>query len=111
MLLSLVTALSILTFYIAGYYKSDPYQYRVTGALVEALLILAMAAWNGYLYQREQKMTLYEMTTRATTIIDALERSGMNMVQVKRGFMICGFFLLTIKSYRILVYPLYRQYQ
>lgn len=92
MLLSLVTALSILTFYIAGYYKSDPYQYRVTGALVEALLILVMVAWNGYLYQREQKMTLYEMTTRATTIIDALERSGMNMVQVKRGFMICGFF-------------------
>ncbi|KAL1926772.1 hypothetical protein VTP01DRAFT_5418 [Rhizomucor pusillus] len=84
MLLSLVTALSILTFYIAGYYKSDPYQYRVTGALVEALLILAMAAWNGYLYQREQKMTLYEMTTRATTIIDALERSGMNMVQDTR---------------------------
>lgn len=84
MLLGLVTGLSILAYYIAGYYKSDPYQFRVTGALVEALLILAMVAWNGYLYQREQKMTLYEMTTRATTIIDALERSGMNMVQVKR---------------------------
>ena len=77
-----LTAFALLTFYIAGYFISDPYQFRLTGALVEALLVLAMVAWNGYLYHREQKMTLYEMTNRAATIIEALERSGMNMVQV-----------------------------
>ncbi|KAI7850621.1 hypothetical protein BDC45DRAFT_518069 [Circinella umbellata] len=83
-LLGLLTGFALLTFYIAGYFVSDPYQFRLTGALVEALLVLAMVAWNGYLYHREQKMTLYEMTNRAATIIEALERSGMNMVQDTR---------------------------
>ena len=81
-ILGLLTGIALLVFYIVGYFISDPYQFRLTGALVEALLVLAMVAWNSYLYHREQKMTLYEMTNRATTIIEALERSGMNMVQV-----------------------------
>ncbi|KAI8140299.1 hypothetical protein BJV82DRAFT_671729 [Fennellomyces sp. T-0311] len=83
-LLGFLTGIALLVFYIAGYFISDPYQFRLTGALVEALLVLAMVGWNGYLYHREQKMTLYEMTNRATTIIEALEQSGMNMVQDTR---------------------------
>ncbi|KAF7726482.1 hypothetical protein EC973_008717 [Apophysomyces ossiformis] len=59
----------------------DPYQYRVTAALVEAILVLLTTVWNGYLYRREQILTYWEMADRAATIIAALEHSGMNMVQ------------------------------
>jgi hypothetical protein len=47
-------------------------------------LILAFIIWNGWLYRREQRLTLREVTDRAQTIIEALERSGMNMVQDTR---------------------------
>ncbi|KAL0077233.1 hypothetical protein F4703DRAFT_1743001 [Phycomyces blakesleeanus] len=65
----------------AGKKPGDPYQYRVTGALVEAILIIVMSVWNWYICHREQHLTDCEMTDRAATIISALERSGMNMVQ------------------------------
>ncbi|KAI8076326.1 uncharacterized protein BX664DRAFT_344388 [Halteromyces radiatus] len=78
---SFVCAMACLAYYIAGYLKSDPYQYRITGALIETILILLMTIWNGFLYYREQTLTCYEMTDRATTIMEALKRSGMNMVQ------------------------------
>lgn len=81
MLLSGVSGLGLLAFYIAGYFKSEPYQFRVTGLLVEALLLLSMTAWNGYIFYREQVLAYREMTDRASTIVGALERSGMNMVQ------------------------------
>lgn len=77
-----VTGISLLAFYIAGYFKSEPYQFRITGLLVEALLLIAMGLWNVYLYCRERALTDREMTDRAATIINALERNGMNMVQV-----------------------------
>lgn len=80
--LGCLTGFALLAYYVAGYSVSSPYQFRVTGALVEALIVLGLAAWNCFLYQREQKMTLYELTDRATTIIHSLEHSGMNMVQV-----------------------------
>lgn len=73
---------SYLAFYLTGYFKSDPYQFRVTGALVETILLFLMIIWNGFIYKRELRLTLNEMTNRASTIIAALERSGMNMVQV-----------------------------
>ncbi|KAI7868213.1 uncharacterized protein EV154DRAFT_432195 [Mucor mucedo] len=73
--------LGLLSFYIAGYFKSQPYQFRITGLLVEALLLLALTAWNAYIFYREQVLAYREMTDRAATIIGALERSGMNMVQ------------------------------
>ncbi|KAF1803269.1 hypothetical protein FB192DRAFT_1075853 [Mucor lusitanicus] len=81
MLLSGISGLALLAFYVAGYFKSEPYQFRVTGLLVEALLLLSMTAWNGYIFYREQVLAYREMTDRASTIIGALERSGMNMVQ------------------------------
>ncbi|KAI9008463.1 hypothetical protein CLU79DRAFT_512000 [Phycomyces nitens] len=81
MIMSIFTAVALLAFYITGHIKGDPYQYRVTGALVEAILILAMSGWNWYICRREQHLTDCEMTDRAATIISALERSGMNMVQ------------------------------
>ncbi|CAO3692490.1 unnamed protein product [Rhizopus stolonifer] len=76
-----VVGFSLLAFYIAGYYKSEPYQFRVTGLIVESLCLIAMGLWNVYLYCRERALTDREMTDRAATIIDALERNGMNMVQ------------------------------
>lgn len=81
MFLSGLSGISLLAFYIAGYFKSEPYQYRITGLLVEAILLLLMTAWNAYIFYREQVLAYREMTDRATAIIGALERSGMNMVQ------------------------------
>ncbi|GAA5795183.1 hypothetical protein HPULCUR_000537 [Helicostylum pulchrum] len=81
MFLGTLSGLALLSFYIVGYFKSDPYQFRITGLLVEAILLLAMTAWNAYIFYREQVLAYREMTDRAATIIGALERSGMNMVQ------------------------------
>jgi hypothetical protein len=81
MFLSALSTLGLLIFYIAGFFRSSPYQFRITGLLVEALLLLAITIWNGYIFYREQVLTYREMTDRAATIIGALERSGMNMVQ------------------------------
>jgi hypothetical protein len=81
MFLSAFSGIGLLGFYIAGYFKSEPYQFRITGLLVEAILLLLNTAWNGYIFYREQVLTYREMTDRASTIIGALERSGMNMVQ------------------------------
>ncbi|KAI8645616.1 hypothetical protein BD408DRAFT_360915 [Parasitella parasitica] len=81
MILSGLSGIGLLAFYIAGYLKSEPYQFRITGLLVEALLLLSITAWNGYIFYREQVLAYREMTDRASTIIGALERSGMNMVQ------------------------------
>ncbi|KAI7885791.1 hypothetical protein K492DRAFT_123348 [Lichtheimia hyalospora FSU 10163] len=85
---------------------NDPYQYRLTGVLVEALLIFAMVAWNGYLYRREQRMTLFEMTNRASTIIESLERSGMNMVQDTRiPFIPCMSVARVVRDGVVRVFP------
>lgn len=81
-----ITGFALLAFYIAGYFKSEPYQYRITGLLVEALLIISMGLWNIFLYCRERTLTDREMIDRAATIINALERNGMNMVQVCNDF-------------------------
>lgn len=40
-----------------------------------------MLIWNGYLYQREKRLALREITDRAETIIEALERNGMDRDQ------------------------------
>lgn len=79
--LSAFSGIALLGFYIAGYFISEPYQFRITGLLVEAILLLLNTVWNGYIFYREQVLTYREMTDRASTIIGALERSGMNMVQ------------------------------
>ncbi|KAI8970790.1 hypothetical protein BDB01DRAFT_731425 [Pilobolus umbonatus] len=55
--------------------------FRITGLLVEALLLLLVIIWNIYIYYREHVLTYREMTDRAEAILDALERNGMNMVQ------------------------------
>ncbi|CAM0141394.1 unnamed protein product [Umbelopsis sp. WA50703] len=62
----------------------SPHQSRVVGSLVESLLVLGIIVWNGWLYRRERQLTLREVTDRGQTIIEALERSGMNMVQDTR---------------------------
>ncbi|KAG2187033.1 hypothetical protein INT44_003261 [Umbelopsis vinacea] len=83
-IICIISVIILLAFYIIGYKLSDPYQTRVLGSLIEGLLILAFIIWNGWLYRREQRLTLREVTDRAQTIIEALERSGMNMVQDTR---------------------------
>lgn len=93
---------------MVGYFKSDPYQFRVTGALVETILLFLMILWNGFLYKRELRLTLHEMTNRASTIIAALERSGMNMVQVGYIYIcVCVFDILVAKVIYIYLHLLY----
>jgi hypothetical protein len=83
-IICIISVFVLLAFYIIGYKLSNPYQSRVLGSLIEGLLVLAFIIWNGWLYRREQRLTLREVTDRAQTIIEALERSGMNMVQDTR---------------------------
>jgi hypothetical protein len=83
-IICIISVFVLLAFYIVGYRISNPYQSRVLGSLIEALLILLFIIWNGWLYRREQRLTIREVTDRAQTIIEALERSGMNMVQDTR---------------------------
>ncbi|RUS34187.1 hypothetical protein BC938DRAFT_482019, partial [Jimgerdemannia flammicorona] len=81
---AIIFAIALIAFYVYGFFFSSPYQFRLTAILVEALLIEAMLVWNGYLYQREKRLSLREITDRADTIMEALERSGMDMPQDTR---------------------------
>lgn len=83
-IICIISVFVLLAFYIVGIRLSSPSQSRVVGSLIECLLVLAFIIWNGWLYRREQRLTLREVTDRAQTIIEALERSGMNMVQDTR---------------------------
>ncbi|KAL1921766.1 uncharacterized protein VTP21DRAFT_10408 [Calcarisporiella thermophila] len=80
-LLNLAIIFILLAYYIFGYLNSSPYQLRLTGALVESLLILLVFIWNGYLYQREMRLGSREITDRAQSIIKSLKISGVDAVQ------------------------------
>lgn len=80
----IIAVLVLLAFYIVGARLESPHQSRVVGSLVEALLVILIMIWNGWLYRRERQLTLREVTDRGQTILEALERSGMNMVQDTR---------------------------
>ncbi|KAL7747749.1 hypothetical protein RI367_006872 [Sorochytrium milnesiophthora] len=49
--------------------------------LVEMALLLLCLLWNTFLFFREMKTTLTEMSDRAHTVIEQIERNGLNMVQ------------------------------
>ncbi|KAI9276049.1 hypothetical protein BY458DRAFT_454486 [Sporodiniella umbellata] len=101
-----VVGFSLLAFYVAGYFKSEPYQSRVTGLIVESLCLIAMGIWNVYLFCRERALTDREMTDRAATIIDALERNGMNMVQdTKIPFIPCMSVAKVVRDGVVRIFP------
>ncbi|OZJ02713.1 hypothetical protein BZG36_03847 [Bifiguratus adelaidae] len=83
-LLLLACAILLLITYIYSYYSDAPNQIRTTAMLVESLFLFVVYAWNGYLFQSETRLMKKEIMDRAETIVNSLERSGMNMVQDTR---------------------------
>jgi hypothetical protein len=81
MLLSGFTGMTLLLISIAGHVQTDVARNRDTALFVESFLILGFTIWNFFIFRTEKMLTCREMTDRAATIISALERSGMNMVQ------------------------------
>nr|CAG8456084.1 11001_t:CDS:10 [Entrophospora candida] len=80
-ILSIVSSLLMFTFYIYGIVVSDPYQFRLTSLLIEAILILLMILFNGYLYTKEKNLGTIEIYEHAKIIIEQLKNSGMNTIQ------------------------------
>jgi hypothetical protein len=76
------SGLSILIgFAIYGVLLSDPYQYRLTGVIVESLLFLLLLCWNGWLFVKEVTINATEVHGRAASLVAKLKDSGMNMLQ------------------------------
>ena len=82
---SILTILSsnlLIAFYIFGTLKSDPYQIHLTAILIEAILILAIFIFNGFIYTREKKLGMNEINRRAQNIFDQLKQSRIDTIQV-----------------------------
>ncbi|KAK9767419.1 hypothetical protein K7432_002819 [Basidiobolus ranarum] len=80
-LFTLLCALLLIAFYIYASLITSPYQWRVTGVLVEGILVIALYLWNGYLYQREKYLTITEVRDRAQAIYEEVEIIGTNLAQ------------------------------
>ncbi|KAG9296240.1 hypothetical protein G9A89_014832 [Geosiphon pyriformis] len=80
-LLTLLSSILLIAFYIYGNFNSSPYQFRLNSILCEAFLIVAMLIWNSLLYAREMKLTTNEISDRAENIIEQFKMSGMNVMQ------------------------------
>ncbi|KAG0265683.1 hypothetical protein DFQ27_000470 [Actinomortierella ambigua] len=65
--------LSLLTFYIYGTVKSSPYQFRITGTLIEVVVLTVIVIWNAFLLRREQQLKGREVRDRVKGIIVELE--------------------------------------
>ncbi|KAI9014158.1 hypothetical protein DFJ74DRAFT_681622 [Hyaloraphidium curvatum] len=81
---SILSGLALVAFFVYGLLLSNPYQYRITGALIEGIWILASVACNFALYLREERLTSVELHDRTVALIEKLKDSGMNMIQEVR---------------------------
>ncbi|ORX90788.1 calcium ATPase [Basidiobolus meristosporus CBS 931.73] len=80
-LFALLCGLLLIGFYIYATIVTSPYQWRVTGVLIEGILVLALYVWNGYLYQREKYLTATEVRDRTQAIYEQIEEIGTNLAQ------------------------------
>src|SRR5436190_15272378 len=80
--LSILSFIILIAFYIFGTIKNNPYQIHLTTILIEAILILLIFIFNGFIYTRERKFGMNEINKRAQNIIDQLKRSGLDTIQV-----------------------------
>ena len=81
-ILTILSSILLIAFYIFGTIKSDPYQIHLTTILIEAILILLIFIFNGFIYARERKFGMNEINKRAQSIIDELKQNGMDIIQV-----------------------------
>ncbi|KAF9974039.1 hypothetical protein BGZ73_002685 [Actinomortierella ambigua] len=65
--------LSLLSFYIYGTIKSSPYQFRISGTIVEVAILTVIVIWNAFLLRREQQLKGREVRDRVKGIIVELE--------------------------------------
>ncbi|KAI8588602.1 hypothetical protein BDZ88DRAFT_476427 [Geranomyces variabilis] len=72
------SALGLIGFFISAQLLSSPYQWRATGALVEAIIVLATLLWNVWLQIREAKFTVMEMSMRIRSIVEPLKKNGLS---------------------------------
>ncbi|CAJ0630376.1 563_t:CDS:10 [Entrophospora sp. SA101] len=85
-ILSIVSSLLMFTFYIYGIVVSDPYQFRLTSLLIEAILILLMILFNGYLYTKEKNLGTIEIYEHAKIIIEQLKNTKVVRDGLVRSF-------------------------
>ncbi|KAI9090541.1 hypothetical protein DFS34DRAFT_653986 [Phlyctochytrium arcticum] len=71
-------ALGLVAFFAFSKVRSDPYQWRATGALVEAGLLLLAVTWNIWLQIREWRLTALEMSMRIQSIIEPMREFGLS---------------------------------
>ena len=83
---TILSVILLIAFYTYGAIKSDQYQFRLTGILVEAIVILLTLAWNGFLYFREKKASLLELTLRVEKIIEQMKTTEIKNIQVLMQF-------------------------
>ncbi|CAG8604208.1 7716_t:CDS:10 [Paraglomus brasilianum] len=82
--LIILSVILLIAFYAYGAIKSDRYQFRLTGILVEAIMILLMLIWNGFLYFREKRASLLELTLRVEKIIEQMKTTEIKNIQEMR---------------------------
>ena len=81
-ILSILSALALIAFYIHAVVESNPYQSRATSALVEGILLLIMVVWYIWIQRREAKLTATEMVSRIQSIVEDVRVHGVNQKQV-----------------------------
>ncbi|KAJ3045042.1 hypothetical protein HK097_001311 [Rhizophlyctis rosea] len=80
-IVSILSALGLIAFYVHAVVESDPYQSRATSALVEGILLLIMVVWDIWIQRREAKLTATEMVSRIQSIIEDVRVHGINQKQ------------------------------
>ncbi|KAJ3021631.1 hypothetical protein HKX48_008112 [Thoreauomyces humboldtii] len=77
-IVTVVAGLGLVAFFISVKIQSSPYQWRATGALVEAFLLLLALVWNMWLQVRESRLTAMEMSMRIQSIVEPLRKYGLS---------------------------------
>ncbi|RIA86124.1 hypothetical protein C1645_829742 [Glomus cerebriforme] len=80
-ILTILSSSLLIAFYIFGTIKSNPYQIHLTTILLEAILILLIFLFNGFIYTREKKLGMNEINKRAQNVLDQLKQSRMDTIQ------------------------------
>ncbi|KAI8915014.1 hypothetical protein DFJ77DRAFT_43795 [Powellomyces hirtus] len=80
-ILTAIAAAGLIAFFITAMVQSSPYQWRATGALVEAGFLLVLLVWNIWLQIREARLTTMEMSMRIQSIVEPLRKYGLSKKQ------------------------------
>ncbi|KAJ3189439.1 hypothetical protein HDU85_003069 [Gaertneriomyces sp. JEL0708] len=76
--ISVLCALSLIAFFIYVQLEGSPYQWRATGALIEACLLLIAAGWNVWIQHREKRLAEVEVKMRIQAILESVKTYGLS---------------------------------